>query len=174
MTVNAGPRRSTSSPSSGSCTSGISCPECGAAGAATSEACELRFQALGTERFDDAELASDWSRIVDCYSLQHDRHILSGRSLAAHLTGVCIAVEHGADRSLLRAAQQWLSRTQQIAKLAVPGRRGDVTINEIITAPPEERHAIVARWAESVWDAWSAQQPLARRWIAELREGPPG
>jgi hypothetical protein len=42
--------------------------------------------------------------------VQHDKYILSGRSLAAHLTGVCIALEHAGDESLLRAVQQWLSR----------------------------------------------------------------
>lgn len=147
------------------------CPECGAAGAATSEACELRFQALGTERFDDSELASDWRLIVDCYSVQHDRYILSGRSLAAHLTGVCIGVEHAGDASLLRAVQQWLSRTRELTKPAVPARRGAATINEVIAAPPEERHAAVLRWAASVWEAWKEHQPLARTWIAFAQEG---
>ena len=131
----------------------------------------LRFQALGVERFDDSELASDWRLIVDCYSIQHDKYILSGRSLAAHLTGVCIAVEHGGDPALLRAAQDWLSRTRALAKPAVPTRRGDVTINEVIAAAPEDRHAVILMWAASAWSAWSQQQELARRWIAELRGG---
>jgi hypothetical protein len=150
----------------------VPCPECGAAGAATTEACEARFQALGRERFDDSELASDWRLIVDCYSVQHDTYILSGRSLAAHLLGVGIAVEHGGDASLLRAAEEWLSRTRELAKPPVPARRGGITVNEVINAAPEERHAVVSAWAATAWDAWSGQQPLARRWIAELRSRP--
>ena len=129
----------------------------------------LRFEGLGVERFDDSELASDWRLVVDCYSLQHDRYILSGRSLAAHLTGVCIAIEHGGDPALLRAVQQWLSRTRELAKPAVPVHRGDVTVHEVITAAPEERHAVVLRWAASSWRAWSAHQELARGWIAAAR-----
>ena len=125
------------------------------------------------ERFDDSELASDWRLIVDCYSLQHDRYILSGRSLAAHLTGVCIAIESGGDPALLRLVQQWLSRTREVAKPAVPAHRGDVTINEVITAAPEERRALVERLAASVWGAWSEQQPLARGWVAAARRGAP-
>ena len=101
--------------------------------------------------------------------MQHDKYIVSGRSLAAHLTGVCIALEHGGDASLLRATQQWLSRTLEIAKPLVPARRGEITINEVITAPPEERHAVVLGWAASAWDAWSQHQPLARGWIAAAR-----
>jgi Family of unknown function (DUF5946) len=121
------------------------------------------------ERFDDSELASDWRLIVDCYSMQHDRYIRSGRSCAAHLTAVCIALEHGGDASLLRAVQQWLSRTRELPKSAVPALRGDVTIDDVIAAAPEDRHPVVLRWAASVWSAWSAQQALARGWIAEAR-----
>jgi hypothetical protein len=146
----------------------VRCPECGAPTAgdgATSEACEARFQGLGLERFDDSELASDWRTIVDCYALQHDKYILSGRSLAAHLTGVCIAAEHGGDRALLHATQQWLSGTRKLSKPAVPARRGDVTIDDVIVAAPEDRHAVVERWALSAWEAWAEHHGLARSWI---------
>lgn len=121
------------------------------------------------ERFDDAELARDWRLVVDCYSVQHDKYILSGRSLAAHLTGVCIAVEHGGDESLLRAVQGWLSRTRELPKPSLPAFRGDVTIDDVILAAPEDRGAVVHRWAASVWQAWAEHQPLARSWIALSR-----
>ena len=101
--------------------------------------------------------------------MQHDRYILSGRSLAAHLTGVCIALEHGGDESLLRAVQQWLSRTRELPKPPVPAFRGDVSIDAVITAAPEERHAVVMGWAASAWAAWAQQQMLARDWIAAAR-----
>jgi len=126
------------------------------------------------ERFDDSELASDWRLVVDCYSLQHDRYILSGRSLAAHLTGVCIALEHNGDPALLRLVQQWLSRTRELPKPAVPEHRGDVTIHDVITAAPEERHDLVLRWAASSWVAWSGHQEQARGWIAAARGAPAG
>ena len=124
---------------------------------------------MGLERFDDSELASDWRLIVDCYSLQHDTYILSGRSLAAHLTGVCIALEHGGDPSLLRATQQWLSRTRDLAKPAVPMDRGGITVDDVIRAAPEERHEVVVQWAASGWQAWSEHQSLGRGWIAAAR-----
>ncbi len=95
--------------------------------------------------------------------------MLSGRSFAAHLTGVCIALEHGGDASVLRAVQQWLSRTVEVTRPPVPARRGEITINEVITALPEERHAVVLGWAASAWAAWSKHQPLARGWIAAAR-----
>jgi hypothetical protein len=121
------------------------------------------------ERFDDSELASDWRLIVDCYSLQHDRYILSARSLAAHLTGVCIALEHRGDEVLLRAVQGWLGRIRDLAKPAVPERRGDMTIDAVIAAAPEERGAVVRAWATSAWAAWEEHHALARSWIAAAR-----
>jgi hypothetical protein len=121
------------------------------------------------ERFDDSELASDWRLIVDCYAVQHDKYILSGRSLAAHLTGICIALEHAGDESLLRAVQQWLSRTRELPKPSVPAFRGDVTIDDVITAAPEDRGLVVRRWAASAWQAWAEHQRLARSWIESAR-----
>ena len=121
------------------------------------------------ERFDDSELATDWRLIVDCYSVQHDKYIASGRSLAAHLTGVCIALEHGGDESLLRAVQRWLGSTREVAKPAVPARRGEVTIDDVIVVAPEDRHAVVMRWAASAWAAWAKDQELARSWVASAR-----
>jgi hypothetical protein len=118
------------------------------------------------ERFDDSELASDWRLIVDCYAVQHDAYIRSTRSLAAHLTGVCIGVERGGDPALLRAVQRWLGGAHELPKPAVPVRRGDVTIDDVIAAAPEERHAVVRRWAGAVWAAWAEHQALARSWIA--------
>ncbi len=121
------------------------------------------------ERFDDSELASDWRLIVDCYSVQHDKYILSARSLAAHLTGVCIALEYRGDEALLRAVQQWLGRTRDLAKPHVPTLRGDLTIDDVIAAAPEDRGAKVRAWATSVWAVWAEHQALARSWIAASR-----
>ena len=54
-------------------------------------------------------------------------------------------------------------------KPAVPAFRGAVTIDDVVAVAPEDRHAVVLRWASSVWSAWSEQQALAREWIAEAR-----
>jgi uncharacterized protein DUF5946 len=82
---------------------------------------------------------------------------------------VCIALDHGGDESMLRSVQRWLSGTRDVTKPAVPAFRGDVTIHDVIAAAPEDRHAVVRRWAESVWAAWAEHQALARRWIASAR-----
>ena len=103
---------------------------------------------------------------VDSYACQHDRYVLSGRSLAAHLTGLAVAIEHGGDQQVNDRVQSWLSRTRNIEKSAVPSSRGKITIADVAGAPPEEYATAVRRWAGSVWDAWREHHALAREWIA--------
>jgi hypothetical protein len=106
---------------------------------------------------------------VDCYACQHDRYIVSGRSLAAHLTGLAVAMEHEGGEELNDRVQSWLSRTRHVEKPAVPRLRGTVTIVDVADAPPEEYAAAVRRWAASVWDAWGEHHKVARHWIAAAR-----
>jgi hypothetical protein len=103
---------------------------------------------------------------VDCYACQHDRYILSGRSLAAHLTGLAVAIEHDGAEQLNERIQSWLSQTRHIQRPAVPRVRGKVTIADVAEASPEEYPAAVRRWARSVWDGWREHHALAREWIA--------
>jgi hypothetical protein len=107
--------------------------------------------------------------VVDCYACQHLRYIAKGRSLAAHLTGLAVAIEHPTEPQLLNILQRWISRTRDIPMPSVPDARGDVTIADVIPAPPEEHAAAVGRWAQSVWIAWGEHHALARKWIAAAR-----
>jgi hypothetical protein len=103
---------------------------------------------------------------VDCYACQHDRYILSGRSLAAHLTGLAVAIEHGGDQQVNDRVQRWLSRARHVEKPAIPRDRGKITIADVTATRREEYATLVRRWAESVWEAWRAHHGLAREWIA--------
>jgi len=107
--------------------------------------------------------------VVDCYACQHLRYVAKGRSLAAHLTGLAAAIEHPSEPQLLDTLQRWISRTRNIPMPSVPDARGDVTIAEVIPAPPDEHAAAVHRWAQSVWSAWREHHELARKWIAAAR-----
>jgi hypothetical protein len=144
------------------------CPECGAL-VGGREGCEQMFERLGLRAFEDSRYAAMRRLAVDCYACQHDRYILSGRSLAAHLTGLAVAIEHGGDERVNERVQGWLSRTRHIEKPAVPRLRGAVTIADVAAAPADEYAAAVRRWAESVWEAWSQHDALAREWIASAR-----
>ena len=108
---------------------------------------------------------------VDCYACQHDRYILSGRSLAAHLTGLAVAIEHGGAEHVNERVQSWLSRTRHVEKPAVPRERGRITVADVAGAAPEEYAGAVRRWAASVWAAWHPHHALAREWIASSLRG---
>ena len=141
------------------------CPECGAP-VGGRDACQKLFDDLGLRAFEDSRYAAMRRLTVDCYACQHDRYILSGRSLAAHLTGLAVAIEHEGAEQVNDRVQSWISRTRHIEKPAVPRFRGTVTIADIAGAPPDEYAAAVQRWAGSVWDAWREHHALAREWIA--------
>ena len=141
------------------------CPECGAP-VGGRDACQKLFDDLGLRAFSHSRYAAMRRLTVDCYACQHDRYILSGRSLAAHLTGIAVAIEHGGDKEVNDRVQRWLSRTRVVDKPAIPTVRGQVTIADVADMSPDEYPAAVRRWAESVWSAWREQQPLAREWIS--------
>jgi hypothetical protein len=130
------------------------------------DACQKLFDDLGLRAFSDSRYAAMRRLAVDCYACQHDRYILSGRSLAAHLTGLAVAIEHDGAEIMKERVQSWLSRTRHVQKPAVPLLRGTVTIADVAAAAPEEYAAAVRRWAASVWDAWRDYHALAREWIA--------
>lgn len=110
---------------------------------------------------------------VDTYSLQHpDRYMRSARSFAAHLTGMCVFMEHGGDRELLRLLQRWLNGKRVVEKPPLPEAVGELTIAHLIEAQsPEQHRRRVYEWAEDVWQAYAACHTLASEWIAAARRG---
>jgi uncharacterized protein DUF5946 len=141
------------------------CSECGAP-VGGRDSCQKLFDDLGLRAFEDSRYAAMRRLAVDCYACQHDRYILSGRSLAAHLTGIAVAIEHDGAEQMNERIQSWLSRTRHVEKPAVPRHRGQITIADAAGAAPEDYVAAVRRWAASVWDAWREHHALAREWIA--------
>jgi uncharacterized protein DUF5946 len=141
------------------------CLDCGALVGGI-DACHKLFDDLGLRAFEDSRYAAMRRLAVDCYACQHDRYILSGRSLAAHLTGIAVAIEYDGAERMNERVQSWLSRTRYVEKPAVPRIRGKITIADVAGAAPEEYAAAVRRWAGSVWAAWREHHALAREWIA--------
>src|SRR6266481_987111 len=123
------------------------CPECGAP-VGGRDGCQKLFDDLGLRAFGDSRYAAMRRLTVDCYACQHDRYILSGRSLAAHLTGIAIAIEHDGADQVNERVQSWLSRTRHVEKPAVPRARGKITIADVAGVGAEEYPAAVRRWAD--------------------------
>jgi hypothetical protein len=138
------------------------CPNCGAAG------CDAQFAALLARDFEQPALYWKSHRLlVDVYSIQHDAYIRSAKSFAAHLCGLCIALERHGDERSHRKLQSWLSSNPRIAKPPLPSARGRLTIQHVSAiADPDQYDAALREWASSVWEAFTDLQPLPRDWLA--------
>ena len=136
-------------------------------GVASAEECADIFREILAQEFGDVLYARVHRLTVDCYSLQHpDQYMKSGKSYAAHLTGICVALEYGNSRQLLQQLRRWLDGNKQPAKAGFPANFGAVTIAYVAEAANGAEHAArVEEWAAVIWEAYSDYQAVANEWI---------
>jgi len=150
------------------------CEDCGAVVAQGKAGCLKVFEEILAKEFSDYQYGKIHRLTVDTYSLQHpEEYMRSGKSFAAHLTGICAALEYENTLAINRMVQKWISTNPKIEKPAqLPGRGGDLTITYIQRASDAEEHIRrVREWAKDVWEAWSKHHDLARRLISEATGG---
>jgi hypothetical protein len=150
--------------------SGEVCESCGAAVPQGKAGCLKLFEEILAREFSDYRYGKIHRLTVDAYSLQHpDEYMRSGKSFAAHLTGMCAALEHEDALALNQTVQKWLSTNPEVAKPArLPVRRGNLNIAYIHGASDADEHIKrVREWARDVWGAWSEHHDLARRLMGE-------
>jgi hypothetical protein len=134
---------------------------------------ELR-DALLARDFEQPALYFGVHRLaVDSYCVQHSSYVRSAKSLAAHLCGLCVALERGNDPALLPTLQRWLSTNPAIARPELPAMRGELTIAHVsgIDDPIAYRVA-VEEWGRSAWNAYGELQHLSRQWLAMAEQRP--
>jgi hypothetical protein len=147
------------------------CDGCGLAIVGGADSCQAMFDDESVREYGDVAFAGRRRLVVDVYALQHpDRYCKSATSLAAHLTGVCVAIEHRAREELLNdAVQRWLSRRPELTRPDVPASRGPLTIADVVAATSVNDHrAVVERWARGTWTAYLDLQPIARAWVQQV------
>lgn len=152
------------------------CAGCGLAIDGGTAGCQAIIDELLARDFSDVSYFRVHRMVVDVYSLQHpDRYCASGKSLAAHLTGLGVLLERGGSRAVgVEALRRWLNSNARIERPEIPSYRGRLTVADVRrTTDPQAYAEAVERWARSTWEAYAALQPLARRWIAEALD-PPG
>ena len=144
------------------------CEGCGLEIEGGTTGCQAAFDQFRAR--ETSELATSYvsTRLtVDTYCLQHpDRYCASAKSLAAHLTGACWALERGGDERGLSLLQRWLNGRVELQKPASPRFRGELTIREL--AGVEDTTAYLEgldRWARSTWAAYASLHEVARTWI---------
>lgn len=149
------------------------CAGCGLAIEGGTEGCQALFDDESTREYGDIRFASRRRMVVDAYCLQHpERYCASAISLAAHLTGLCIAMEHRSREEALNAAiQRWLSRRPELDRPPIPKERGPLTIADVRRAEDLNDHrAVVDRWARGTWEAYADLHGVARAWVARVAD----
>lgn len=147
------------------------CSGCGLVVPGGVDGCQSLFDDESARQYSDSRFAARRRMVVDAYCLQHaERYCASAISLAAHLTGLCIAMEHrGREEQLNAAIQRWLSRRPEVVKPPIPAKRGPLTIAAVRSATDLIDHrAAVDGWARGTWDAYAALHPVARAWVARV------
>ena len=143
------------------------CCECGLRVVPGEPSCDARRDQLLVRDYEHALFWPYHRMAIDAYCLQHAKYVESPKSFAAHLCGLCIAMEHNNDASLLRRVQQlWLSTNPTLQKPALPLFRGELTVGDVCDIDdPVEYGRAVNSWARSVWRAYSELHPLAEEWV---------
>jgi hypothetical protein len=142
------------------------CPACGAPLGGRA-GCQMTFDALSAASWGSPTRGAVHNLLVDAYCMQHpEDYCRSAKSYAAHLAGLCCGVEAGSDPRRHRAVARWLDGARELAKPAVPGARGTMTVADAAWATEEEVYAAHVRaWAGAVWAAYGSQHELARTWL---------
>ena len=147
------------------------CPEGGATVAGGRAGCQTLFDEGLAREFGDFRYGRLHRLTVDSYSLQHpSEYMRSGKSYAAHLTGMCAAIERNDARDVNEAVQRWLGGPKPIQRPSEPPplARGSLTVAHVhAAADPGQHLARVREWARTTWEAWREYHALARQWIEQ-------
>jgi hypothetical protein len=138
-----------------------------------SSGCWQAFGEILAMEFGRTGWGSEHRLTVDTYAAQHpgedDRR--QRQSVAIHLVALCHRLERGLDpKSLLAATQRMTADKREWPHLTAP-RSYTLTVVDVREATTAEEHlALVRRWAEATWQAWSDEHATVRGWAdAALR-----
>ena len=147
---------------------GSTCPDCGLQSGPGEPDCAALRDLLFARDFEQAVLYWRYHRLaIDSYCVQHEAYVRSAKSLAAHLCGLCIALERGNNESATRDLQRWLSTNADLTKPTLPKFRGRLTIKDVCAIEdPDQYGKAVRAWADSAWEAYRDLHPIAREWLS--------
>ena len=143
------------------------CPECGAVVAGGGPGCHALLEELNYEALQNPRIASVYILAFDTYCMQHvETYCVSAKSYAAHLTRLCIGVEHNGDQAIYAALQRWYHGG--LTKPEVLDHRGTIRLVDVQKVDDVEgKVARIREWARHVWDVYASQHERARGWIEE-------
>ena len=112
----------------------------------------------------DRESAFSHQLQVDAYGAQHVAADARPIGAVFALIGLYLACERGYTGRQIQHLHALLAhRSKTWPRFTPPSRAGDVTILNVMQAPPgEERDATLRQWGQSVWQAWSHEHERVR------------
>jgi hypothetical protein len=140
------------------------CEYCDAQGVGGYEGCRLLFNAITAQSFSSAAHFAVHRAAVDCYALQHPEYFCaSAKSYAAHLSGLCVAIEYDRSVEVNAAIQKWLNGPIDLQKPKLLIERGEINILHLKNViEPEERAQRVDEWCQNIWAAYAELHDIAR------------
>ena len=138
-----------------------------------SPACWATFGEL-LARDADPAFGSVHRHSADVYAVQHpgsdDRR--QRQSVALHLVGMCHWLEHDLPPGRLNEATQGLAAADRDWPWLAPFPAYGVTVVDVLAARTGPEHvALVRRWAEATWEAWSTHHATVRVWARDALGG---
>jgi hypothetical protein len=132
-----------------------------------SPACWARYGELLAREFGKLRNPAIHRLSVDTYAVQHpgvpERRSI--QSVAVHLMGLCLVLERGWEPQdatkrigglVERARPEWLEP---------PAANGALTVEHVLSTPPEEHAERVREWAGDVWSAWRSHHTAVHAWL---------
>lgn len=143
------------------------CEDCGAEVVGGRDACKQLFEQVLVKEYSNYRYGKIHRLTVDCYAMQHPGYTVSAKSFAAHLAGLCCAMEHNRSAMVYKRINAWLNGPMKVGRPPVrPVEAGALTILHIVDArTPEEHNKRVQEWARSVWESWREYHVFAREWL---------
>ncbi|ANO52321.1 DUF5946 family protein [Woeseia oceani] len=149
-------------------------PSCGAEAVGGLAGCDEVFSRLIGREFADPVLFRAHRLTVDAYCLQHtEKYMISSKSAAAHLMGICWSLEVGESLHLPPELKRFVDGPHVFVRVAVPPqlRRGKINITHLNSLSEPREYLVASReWAQSVWLAWSSAWEQTRAWVREAQK----
>jgi hypothetical protein len=107
---------------------------------------------------------------VDAYGAQHVSVHTRPIGVAFALIGLNLVCEKGSSGRTVQHMHMLLARrSKDWPRFTPPAHVGDVTIADVMLAPAgDERDAMLRRWCQSVWDAWSDEHARVRELLERV------
>ena len=107
---------------------------------------------------------------VDAYRAQHAAESMPPIGLAFALIGLYFACERGYSGRQVQHMHMLLARRSKTwPHFVLPAHAGSMTVLDVMRAEPgDERDAMLRRYAQSVWAAWSREHERVRALVVSV------